>query len=60
MLNNNSKDNAINPAYIKKLGFKTQKGNVGAQKSNDSTFKIFGMVIAGFQIEDKGGRLRFS
>ena len=59
MLNNSSEVNIISPAYAKKLGFKTQKTNVGAQKIDGSTLETFGMVIANFQVEDKGGRPRF-
>ena len=49
----------MSPAYIKRLGLKTRKTNVGAQKIDGSTYKIFGMVIADFQVEDKVGRPRF-
>ena len=59
LLNSNSKVNAMSPAYAKKLGLKTQKTNVKAQKIDGSALEIFGMVIADFQVEDKGGRLRF-
>ena len=59
MLNSGSKVNAISPVYIEKLGLKTRKTNVGAQKINGSALETFGMVIANFQIEDKGGRPRF-
>ena len=59
LLNSGSKVNAISPAYAKRLGFKTWKTNVGAQKIDGSALKTFGMVIANFQIEDKGGRPRF-
>ena len=59
MLNSGSKVNAMSPAYAKKLGLKTRKTNVGAQKIDGSTLETFGMVIADFQVEDKGGMLRF-
>ena len=49
----------MSPAYIKKLGHKTWETNVGAQKINGSALKTFEMVIANFQIEDKGGRPKF-
>ena len=49
----------MSPAYAKRLGLKTRKTNVRAQKINGSTLKTFGMVIADFQVEDKGGRPRF-
>ena len=49
----------MSPAYAKKLGLKIWKTNVGAQKIDGSALKTFGMVIANFQVEDKGGRPRF-
>ena len=49
----------MSPAYAKKLGLKTQKTNVGVLKIDGSTLEIFEMVIADFQMEDKGGRPRF-
>ena len=49
----------MNPAYIKKLGLKTRKTNIRAQKIDSSTFKTFEMMIANFQIEDKVARSRF-
>ena len=59
LLNSSNKVNAISPAYIKKLGLKTQKTNIRAQKIDCSALDTFGMVIANFQVEDKGGRPKF-
>ena len=59
LLNSGSKTNAMSPAYAKRLGLKTRKTNVGAQKINGSTLETFGMVIADFQVENKGNRPRF-
>ena len=59
LLNSGNKVNAMSPAYIEKLGLKTRKTNVGAQKIDGSALKIFGMVITDFQVEDKGSRPRF-
>ena len=59
MLYNGSKVNAISPAYAKRLGLKTWKTNIRAQKIDGSALKTFGMVIADFQVEDKSGRPRF-
>ena len=59
LLNSGSEVNVMSPAYAKKLGLKTQKTNVGAQKIDGSALETFGMVIADFQVEDKGGRPRF-
>ena len=59
LLNSGSKVNAMSLAYVKKLGLKARKTNVGAQKIDGSALKTFGMVIADFQIENKGGKPRF-
>ena len=59
LFNSGSKVNAMNPAYAKRLGLKTRKTNVGAQKIDGSALETFGMVIADFQVEDKSGRPRF-
>ena len=52
LLNNGSKVNAMSHAYAKKLGLKSRKTNVGAQKIAGSALETFGMVIADFQMED--------
>ena len=49
----------MSSAYIQKLGLKTSKTNVGAQKIDNSTLKIFGIVIANFQMENKISKARF-
>ena len=49
----------MNSDFAQKLGLKVWKTNVGAQKIDGSALKIFGMVIADLQIEDKISRLRF-
>ena len=49
----------MNPAFAQKLGLKTKKTNIWAQKMNGSALKTFGMVIVDFQLEDKGGRPQF-
>ena len=59
LLDSGSKVNAMSPAYAKRLGLKTRKTNVGAQKIDGSALETFGMVIADFQVEDKSGRPRF-
>ena len=51
--------NAIAPAYAKKLGLQVQKTDIGAQKIDRSTLKTYGMVIAGFQVQDKFRKTRF-
>ena len=49
----------MTPAYAKKLGLRTRRTDVGAQKIDGSSLDTFGMVIAGFQVIDKLGRARF-
>ena len=59
MLDSGSEVNTMSLAYIEKLGLKTQKTNVRAQKIDGSALKTFGIVIADFQVEDKSNRPRF-
>ena len=59
MLNSGSKVNVMNPTFAWKLGLYIQKSNVGAQKIDGSALEIFEIVIADFQIKDKGSRPRF-
>ena len=59
LLNSGSEVNAMSPAYAKNLGLKTRKTNDWAQKIDGSAFKTSEMMIADFQIEDKGGRPKF-
>ena len=54
-----SEVNAMAPAYAKKLGLRVRKTDVGAQKIDGSTLGTYGMVIAGFQVQDKFGKARF-
>ena len=49
----------MSPAYVKKLGLKTRKTNVRAQKIDGLALETFGMGIADFSVEDKGGRPKF-
>ena len=49
----------MSPAYAERLGLKTRKTNVGAQKIDGSALETFEMVIADFQVKDKGGKPRF-
>ena len=59
LLDSGSKVNAMSLTYAKRLGLKIRKTNVGAQKINGSARETFGMMIADFQVKDKGGRPRF-
>ena len=38
----------MSPAYVEKLGLKTRKFNIGAQKIDGSALKTFRMVITDF------------
>ena len=49
----------MSPVYAKRLGLKIRKTNIGAQKIDGFALETFEMVIANFQVEDKGGRPRF-
>ena len=59
MLDSSSEVNAMSPAYAENLGLKTRKTSVRAQKIDGSALETFEMVIADFQMEDKGGKPRF-
>ena len=48
LFDSGSKANVMNPAYAKKLGLKTRKTNVRAQKIDGSALETFKMVIADF------------
>lgn len=47
-----SEVNIMTLAYISKLGPKVHHTDIGAQKIDGSTLKIFGMVLTSFQVED--------
>ena len=49
----------MNSNYVWKLRLKIRRTNIGASKINGSALKIFEMVIADFQVEDKTNRPRF-
>ena len=49
----------MTPAYAKKLGLRTRKTDIGAQKIDGSLLKTYEMVIAAFQMKDNLGRVWF-
>ena len=49
----------MSPIFARKLGLHIPKTNVRTQKIDSSTLKIFGIMIADFQVEDKGSTPRF-
>ena len=59
LLDSGSEVNAMHPAYAAKLGLRVRETDVGAQKIDGSHLDTFGMVIAGFSVEDKLGKVRF-
>ena len=59
LINSGSKINAMTLRYASKLGLKVRSTNGGAQKFDKSTFKMFEIVLASFQVEDKLKKTRF-
>ena len=59
MIDSGSKVNVMTLTYIKKLGLRTQKTDVRAQKIDGLSLDTFEMVITGFQVLDKQGKARF-
>lgn len=53
LINLSSKVNSITPRYNSKLGLKVCLTNVEAQKIDGSSFDIFEIVLASFQVKDK-------
>lgn len=56
LINLSSKVNTIAPRYITKISLKVCHINIGAQKIDGSTIKMFEIVLANFQVENKQGR----
>ena len=59
LLDSGNEVNAMTPGYASKLGLKVRPTDVEAQKIDSSTLKMFGMVLASFQVENKLERPRF-
>lgn len=53
LVNSDAKVNIMRPACVLKPGFSVCRTNVRALKINDSTLKIFEIVLANFQGKDK-------
>ena len=49
----------MTPAVAAKLGLSIQPTSISAQKIDVSALKIYDMVIIGFSILDKTGKIRF-
>ena len=54
-----SEVNAMHPAFAKRLGLGVRTTNVGAQKIDDTTLEIYGMVVVAFSVTDQADRIRF-
>lgn len=59
LTNFGNKINTITPGYTAKLGLKVRPIEIGVQKINDSTFEIFRIVLASFQVKNKLSQARF-
>lgn len=49
----------MHPAHAAKLSLSVRKTDIGTQKIDGSPLETFGMVIKGFSLQDKLGRVRF-
>ena len=59
LIDSNSEVNAITAVFAARLGLPILSTGIGAQKIDGSALKTYGMVIAGFSIQDKLSRARF-
>ena len=59
LLDSGSEVNAVHPAFAKELGLPIRPTDVGVQKINGITLKIYGMVVAAFSVENKANQVRF-
>ena len=59
LINFGNKVNAMMPAYAPNLGLKVRWTDIRAQKINGSIFKMFEIVLANFQVENKFGKAWF-
>ena len=49
----------MTPTFVAKLGFIIQKTDVDAQNINNPSLVIYGMILAGFLIQNKLGKIQF-
>ena len=49
----------MTPAFVAELGISIWSTDIGAQKIDCSTLKTYDIVIAGFSIQDKTGKIWF-
>lgn len=57
LVDSGSEVNAMTSVYASKLGLVTRKTDVGAQKIDGLSLKTYRIVIAGFSLQDKPGRV---
>ena len=59
LIDSGSEVNVMIPAYTSKLDLQVHRIDIRAQKIDGSTFEIFGIVLARFQMEDKLEKIQF-
>ena len=59
LINFASKINVMTPTFAAKLGISIRATGIGIQNFDGFALKTYGMVIAGFSIQDKTGKIRF-
>lgn len=59
LINLGRKINTITLGYASKLGLKVCSTNIRAQKIDNSTLEMFGIILASFYIEDKLGQAQY-
>ena len=59
LIDSGSEVKAMNPAYAKKLELRVRQTDVGAQKIDGSHLNTIGMLITGFSLQDKLGKVWF-
>lgn len=59
LIDSSSKINGIIPVYATKLGFITQKTNVGASKIDDSLLETYNIVLPKFSLQNSLRKIRF-
>ena len=59
LFDSSSEDNAMHPAFAKRLDLVMQTTNVSAKKINGTTFKTYEMVVAVFSMTNQANKVRF-
>lgn len=53
LIDSDSEINVMTPVYAAKLGLKADCTDIGAHNIDGPTFKIFGIILVSFQVENK-------